>query len=218
MYLAMKMVTEPSRYDNKSGRWMDWINGAWNVDCCRMIKGFLWGFSFDRKANHGGAVWKLGFPDYTTEQMIEACRDVSTNMAASSIQPGELLWMPGHVGLYAGDGNVIEAAPSLKGAALTRLNYQKWQKHGFIREVEYSLPTPAPAPEPEKPYAGEQVNVNKEPLFASSSRKEPANHITGRFFLTDGKVIRGRVRISKQVADVGKIDRVLGWIDWRDDL
>lgn len=209
----MKMTSQPTRYDNKSSRWMKWDRAAWNVDCCRMIKGFLWGFDYDKYADHGGAVWRKGYPDYTTEGMIAHCRDVSSDMSKDAIRPGELLWMKGHVGLYVGDGNVIEAAPSLKGCACTSLSYQRWEKHGFIREIDYGeQPTPAPVPQL-KP--GEKLSLTNEPLYASSTRTEPSNHVTGTYYLTDGKLIRGRVRICSKPAYVGDVSQTLGWIDWR---
>ena len=215
LFLAMKMAGQPTRYDNKSSRWMKWDRAAWNVDCCRMVKGFLWGFDFDKYKDHGGAVWRKGYPDYTTEGMIAHCRNVSSNMSKDAIKPGELLWMKGHVGIYAGNGNVIEAAPSLKGCACTSLSYQRWEKHGFIREIDYGeQPTPAPAPDHE-PYEGEKLTLTNEPLYSSSKKTEPANHVTGHYYVTDGKLYNGRIRICSKPEYIGQVDKVLGWIDWR---
>lgn len=216
LYKLTKLTTVPTRYDNKTPNWCRWVGGAWLVDCCRSIKGVLWGFDFDKTASHGGAVYGRGYPDYTTEQMINHCDRVSSDMTPDKIIPGELLWMRGHVGIYLGNRAVFEACPSKGGAAVTDLSYQRWAKHGKLRVIDYSQlePQPEPAPVPQlRP--GEPLELKNEPLYASSSREKPSNHVTGRYYLTDGKLIRGRVRICSKPADVGNISRVTGWIDWR---
>lgn len=215
---ATKAAAEPTRYDNKTSQWAKWVRGAWNFDCCRSIKSFLWGFCFNKEASHGGAIWKHGYPDYTCKEMIDHCEKVSTVIKKDVITPGELLYTSkpsDHVGLYLGNGNVFECAPSLKGCAITDLSYQRWEKHGRIAEVDYGdTPAPAPTPDPELK-AGELLFLRNEPLYASSSRKEASCCINGEVFLTDGKLVRGRVRVCRSKEDVGKIDKVLGWIDWR---
>ena len=209
---AMKLAAQPTKYDNKTSQWAAWVKGRWLMDCCRSIKAILWGFCFDKEAPHGGAVYKAGYPDDTTEEMIAHCRNVSEDMSKHAIEPGELLWFRGHVGLYLGNGAVFECAPSLSGCAITDLSYQPWKKHGFIREVDYGDVQPAPA----SPYPGEELTLKNEPLYASSSRKEAANHLTGKYYVYDGKITRKRIRICKNKDEAGKGAKyILGWIDWR---
>ena len=209
-----KLAAQPTKYDNRTQRWAAWVGGRWLMDCCRSIKAVLWGFAFDKKASHGGAIYKNGYPDYTTEQMIEACRDVSTDMNPPKITPGELLWFRGHVGVYLGNRIVFECAPSVGGCAITDISYQPWKKHGKIREVDYQDAEPAPA----SPYAGESLLLNNEPLYYSSSRKEPAEKISGKRYVFDGKIIRGRIRICKTKEDIGRgMNGVEGWIDWKEE-
>ena len=214
METARKLAESPTKYDNRTSRWASWVLGHWLMDCCRSIKAILWGFCFAKLEEHGGAVCGRGYPDLTTEGMIAHCEKVSTDMRPEAITPGELLHMKNHVGLYLGNSEVFECAPSVRGCAITSLTYQKWTEHGFIAEVDYEEPAPAPAPVPQlRP--GEPLDLKNEPLYASSSREKPSNHVTGRYYLTDGKFIRGRVRICSKPADVGNINRVTGWIDWR---
>jgi hypothetical protein len=62
-----------------------------------------------------------------------------------------LVWMSGHVGVYVGDGKVVESTPSFwDGCQFTHLanigyrtgNYRKWAKCGHLPWVEYkSAPT-----------------------------------------------------------------------------
>ena len=214
METARKLAASPTKYDNRTSRWASWVLGHWLMDCCRSIKAILWGFCFAKLNEHGGAVCGRGYPDLTTEGMIAHCEKVSIDMRPEAITPGELLHMKNHVGLYLGNGEVFECAPSVRGCAITSLTYQKWTEHGFISEVDYEEPAPAPAPVPQlRP--GEPLDLKNEPLYASSSREKPSNHVSGRYYLTDGKLIRGRVRICSKPADVGNINRVTGWIDWR---
>ena len=218
LYKLTKLSGEPTKYDNKTSHWCKWVNGAWLVDCCRSIKGILWGFDFIKTAPHGGAVCGRGYPDYTTEQMINHCYDVSSDMSPENILPGELLWMKNHVGVYLGNRVVFEACPSKGGAAATDLSYQNWKKHGKLKVIDYSdvIPTPAPAPVPDhEPYEGEKLTLKNEPLYSSSKKTEPANQVTGHYYVTDGKLYNGRIRICSKPEYIGQVDKVLGWIDWR---
>lgn len=217
-----KIAASPTKYDRGSA-WADWIAGRWHFDCVRLVKAVVWEFSFAKDKPHGGCVpypacTKI-YPDYTTEQMIATCENVRDLKISSSVscnaEPGELLWMRGHVGVYLGNGNVIEAAPSLGGVAVTNIKYQRWEKVGQLPCIEYdAAPTPAPAPKPVLK-AGEALQLTNEPLYASSTREKPSNHVTGTYYLTDGKLIKGRVRICSNIKDVGQIAKVTGWIDWR---
>lgn len=207
-----KITQSPTRYDNKTSDWASWIRGAWNLDCCRMVKAVLWGFAFIKGKAHGGAVYKNGYPDYTCEQMIATCADVKD--MTTEPEAGELLWMPGHVGVYAGNGYVYECSPKLKGAAKSKLNFQPWKKHGKLPCIKYDDVVPEPIPVEPKP--GMELRLTQEPLYVSSSRKDPYTRITGTRFVYDGKIIRGRIRVCKTKDEVGKgIDNVEGWIAWR---
>ena len=206
-----KIAASPTTYDRGSN-WANWDGKRWHFDCCRLIKSVLWGFDFQKDKPHGGAIWKNGYPDYTTEQMINTCDDVSEDM--KTVEPGELLWFRGHVGVYIGGGNVVECAPSLRGVAVTSLGYQPWKKHGKLPVIQYDEPAPAPKP---VLAPGEAVELTNEPLYASSTRKTPSNHVTGTYYLIDGKLFKGRVRIGDEPEDAGNVNCTIGYIDWRWD-
>ena len=57
----------------------------------------------------------------------------------------------GHVGLYIGDGYVIEAKGTQAGVIKSKVTESKWVEWGELKGVDYSgtAPEPAPAPEPE---------------------------------------------------------------------
>lgn len=99
-------------------------------DCSGLIKAVIWGWPATKYASNG-------LPDTNSLGLINRCKDVSTDF--SNIEPGELLWMQGHVGIYIGDGDVIEATPSwANGVQITKLSARRWLKHGKMPELDYS--------------------------------------------------------------------------------
>lgn len=55
----------------------------------------------------------------------------------------------GHVGLYIGDGWVIEAQGTKAGVVKTKVTNSKWVEWGELKGVDYSGTAPAPAPDPQ---------------------------------------------------------------------
>lgn len=116
-------------------------------DCVGLIKGILWGWRGDpNPSGHGGAKYQANnLPDIDANVMINRCKDVSTDF--SKIVPGCAVWMQGHIGVYIGDGKVIEATPSwadgvqttacLNIGSISGLNGRRWTKHGKLPWVEY---------------------------------------------------------------------------------
>lgn len=141
--------TLPSRYE--SSGWGKWNGYTWGWDCVCLIKGILWGWKADEShPRGGGAVYASnGVPDIGTETMINVCNNVSSDF--SLIHIGEIVWMPGHVGVYVGDGNVIEATAGWNTWKVIKTQIDDnghrtyngqggstpWQKHGFLPYVNY---------------------------------------------------------------------------------
>lgn len=105
-------------------------------DCVGLIKGILWGWSGDLRKYHGGARYNSnGVPDVTANMMINKCNP-SKNF--DDIIPGEVVWLEGHVGVYIGNGQVIECTPAWKnGVQITSLKNRKWIKHGKLPWIVY---------------------------------------------------------------------------------
>lgn len=144
-------VTE-SIIASKSKQYPDWYNSSrqkkfrkligknyFGFDCVCLIKGILWGWNGDATKSHGGAQYATnGVPDIGADTMINKCNNISTDF--SNIVPGEAVWLSGHIGVYIGDGQVIECTPAWKdGVQVTSLSQRKWVKHGKLPYIEYSV-------------------------------------------------------------------------------
>ena len=119
-------------------------------DCVGLIKGILWGWDGDLSRTYGGAGYACnGVPDYDAKKMIDCCREVSTDFSA--IAPAEAVWMDGHIGVYVGEGLVVEATPKWRGGVLTSTcgnvaakqipgtaGSRRWTKHGKLPWVDYA--------------------------------------------------------------------------------
>lgn len=119
---------------------------AWMFDCVCTIKSILWGWSGQFNKYYGGATYlSNGVPDVSADCMIQLCKDVSTNFSTLSV--GEALWLPGHIGVYIGNGLAVECTPAWKsgvqvsavGNIGAKAGYptRSWQKHGKMPWVSY---------------------------------------------------------------------------------
>lgn len=118
----------------------DMINAAsddtFGFDCCGLIKGIIWGFSGDPKKVYGGAKYESNdLKDLDEKGLINLCV-ISDDM--KNIEPGELLYMPGHCGIYIGGDTVIESSPKWKnGVQRTEIFDRKWKCHGKLPQIVY---------------------------------------------------------------------------------
>lgn len=117
---------------------------TFGFDCVCLIKGILWGWSGKKNSTYGGAVYgSNGVPDINDTQLFARCSSQSSDF--SNILPGEAVWLPGHIGVYIGDGLAVECTPAWKNdVQITACNCDKagyhrrnWQKHGRLPYIEY---------------------------------------------------------------------------------
>lgn len=119
---------------------------TFGFDCVCLIKGILWGWDGDKNAVYGGAKYESNdVPDIGTETMVKVCYDVSDDF--SVIEEGELVAIPGHIGIYVGDGLVVECSPKwgndVQYTAVGNIGKKKgyntrtWDKHGKLPYVDY---------------------------------------------------------------------------------
>jgi hypothetical protein len=146
-------------YSVAGGDWCKWNGTKWNMDCVCMIKGILWGFNFNKNASHGGAIYgSNGVYDDNADGIMRRCTSISRDFR--NTEYGEILHMDGHVGVYIGDGKVVESTAwygkTIISNVATDGNRIKdgksggyWKEHGKLQYIDYSdAPKPTPQPTP----------------------------------------------------------------------
>lgn len=110
-------------------------------DCVGLIKAYLWCDSIsDTTPTYNAS------QDKSANGMYSACK---TKGPINTIpdMPGVLVFMNGHVGIYIGNGEVIEAAGYSTGVVKTQLSRGSWKNWGlcpYITYEEEKKPEPAP--------------------------------------------------------------------------
>lgn len=117
---------------------------TFGFDCVNLIKGVLWGWCGDKTKTYGGAIYASnGVSDINADSLIKKCYDVKTEF--DELEISELLWMPGHVGIYIGKGLAIECSPAWhnKVQITTVANMRRgessrmWKRHGKLPYIKY---------------------------------------------------------------------------------
>lgn len=120
--------------------------GYFGFDCVNLIKGVLWGWTGNLNHANGGATYATnGVPDTNADGLINRCYNVSTNFA--NIERGDVVWIKGHVGIYIGNGKVIECTPGWQNkvqysalgnhGTISGLPTRVWTKHGKMPYIKY---------------------------------------------------------------------------------
>jgi cell wall-associated NlpC family hydrolase len=102
-------------------------------DCIGLIKGYFWTDNADSTNYH----YRQIFPDVSADMQFNRSKRKGTSMSTMPDVPGVLVFMKGHVGVYIGDGWVVEARGHAYGVVKTRLEDRKWNKWAFIDELQY---------------------------------------------------------------------------------
>lgn len=141
-------------------------------DCVCLPKAILWGWNANNKANYGGAVYKAnGVPDVNSDAMTSANHMSSYSTNFSKIKTGAFVGMKGHMGIYIGNGKVVECTTKWTGDVLvSNLSDRKWLRWGMSNYIDYSeLDKPKPVePKPTTLKVGDTARVNGK-LFTSSN-------------------------------------------------
>ncbi|MBQ9531153.1 MAG: C40 family peptidase [Eubacterium sp.] len=100
-------------------------------DCVGLIKGYLW----CKNAEDILPEYKMS-QDVSANGMLEKCK-IKGNISSMPDIPGVLVFMSGHVGVYIGDGNVVEARGHAWGVVKTKLKDRNWKNWGKCPWVDY---------------------------------------------------------------------------------
>lgn len=105
-------------------------------DCIGLIKGYIWSDTPDSEPVYTSN----GCPDIDESNMYVRCKEKGTIGTIPEI-PGILVFFQGHVGVYVGAGEVIEARGHAWGVVQTRLKDRPWNKWGMCPYITYEEDT-----------------------------------------------------------------------------
>ncbi len=116
--------------------YMDFIRSNWmgkrTADCVGLIKGYGW---YNRESGEI-VVGSNGMMDVTANDMFEAATVKGTIDTIPEV-PGLAVWHHGHIGIYIGNGEVIEAMNTTRGVTRTKLAGRSWTHWLQIPYISY---------------------------------------------------------------------------------
>ena len=99
-------------------------------DCIGLIKGYLWSDYPTSTPKYNSA------QDVSADNMLGKCKERG-HISTMPELPGVLVFMEQHVGVYIGDGYVIEARGHAYGVVRTKLSARPWTSWGKCPWIEY---------------------------------------------------------------------------------
>lgn len=124
------------QYPDGVGKYEDFIRANWldgrATDCVGLIKGYGWldpdTLTFQYGAN--------GMPDIGANTMYQNAT-VRGPISTMPDTPGLAVWMDGHIGVYIGNGEVIEAINTKIGVVKTQLAGRGWSRWLEVPYINY---------------------------------------------------------------------------------
>lgn len=126
------------QYPNEVGGKEDFIRANWlgkrTADCVGLIKGYSW---YDVESQKTILI-SNGMPDIGADTMYENATEKGTIDTIPEI-PGLAVWKSGHIGVYIGKGQVVEAYGTTTGVIRSQLadgGWTHWLKIPYITYIE----------------------------------------------------------------------------------
>lgn len=108
-----------------------WLGGR-TADCVGLIKSYGWLDADDLRIRYGSG----GMPDIGADAMYYNAQ-VKGTLDTMPETPGLAVWRSGHIGVYVGDGEVIEAMGTAYGVVRTQLAERSWTAWLEIPYISY---------------------------------------------------------------------------------
>lgn len=133
--LASKTKQYPGHYSDARMKKYNSQIGERVHDCVGLIKGYLWSETATATPKYNSS------QDVSANGMLGKCKEQGKISTIPEI-PGILVFMSGHVGVYIGNGYVIEARGFDYGVVKTRLKDRKWTHWGKCPFITYEVTKP----------------------------------------------------------------------------
>lgn len=125
------------QYPDGVGSYEEFIRSNWlggrTTDCVGLIKGYGWLNPDTLEIEYG----TNGMPDIGADSMYKNAT-VSGSMDTMPDVPGIAVWKSGHIGVYIGNGKVIEAMGTKYGVVKTNLADRSWSAWLEIPYINYN--------------------------------------------------------------------------------
>ena len=125
-----------SQYPNEVGSLSDFIKKHWlggrTADCVGLIKGYGWLNPETLEVEYG----TNGMKDVGADGMYKNAK-VKGPIETMPEVPGLAVWHKGHIGIFIGNGEVIEAMSTKTGVKKTKFSTKRWSHWLEIPYIEY---------------------------------------------------------------------------------
>lgn len=130
------LTSKISQYPDEVGSYEEFIRQNWlggrTADCVGLIKGYSW---YNTETAHM-EIGANGMPDISANAMFENASEKGTIDTIPEI-PGLAVWHEGHIGIYIGNGEVIQAANTNAGVIRTPIGQSGWTHWLKIPYIQY---------------------------------------------------------------------------------
>jgi hypothetical protein len=125
-----------SQYPAEVGKYEEFIRDNWlngrTADCVGLIKAYGWLDAGTRTIRYNPAA----FPDGGANSMYSGA-SVKGAIATMPDVPGLAVWHKGHIGVYIGNGEVVEAMGTKYGVVRTKLSGRSWTHWLEVPNITY---------------------------------------------------------------------------------
>lgn len=167
--VAAKAKQYPAHYDAAyQAELRGKIGTHYGCDCTGLIKWFLWtGGDVEKAPKYDGAT------DHSASGWYNAAKVRGDIKTIPLDRVGLIVSMPGHCGVYVGDGNVIECTKGAygNGVVQTKLTDRNWEKWCECIYIDYI--TESPAEVTQTALTGKPAHVVKDcPTYSKLNKKQ----------------------------------------------